>query len=89
MKLLCVEDGSVDVDALEEYVCDNLKGVKVVVYRQGANQPYLIDNKDDLKDIYQEIKENAELCFPGVGENFYKVPAKKLREIFEKRIKGE
>lgn len=81
MKLLCVEDGSV----LEEDLKKLREKHDILVYRQGSNQPYLIDNKEDLQDIYQEIKENADLCFPDVGENYYKIPAEKLREIFEKR----
>lgn len=89
MKLLCVEDGSVDTDALEEYIDDNLKGVKVVVYRQGANQPYLIDNKDDLKDLHREIIEKSVNDFDDCGKLYYKIEATRLREIFEKRIKGE
>ena len=40
-KILLVEDGSVDVDDLEEWFGD--KGVKVVVYRQGANKPEFIE----------------------------------------------
>lgn len=40
-KLLFVEDGSVDVDAIEDELYD--MGIKVIVYRQGANKPELID----------------------------------------------
>lgn len=86
MKLLCVEDGSVDTDALEEYIYDNSKGqVKVVVYRQGSNQPYLIDNKDDLRDLHKEIIEKSINDFDDCGKLYYKIEATKLREIFEKR----
>lgn len=37
-KILLVEDGSVDVDAIEE----NL-GIKCIVYRQGAKKPKLLE----------------------------------------------
>ena len=36
-RVLMVEDGSVDIDALEEY-CED-KGIYVLVYRQGSNKP--------------------------------------------------
>lgn len=36
-KILLVEDGSVDVDDLEEW-CDE-QGIKLVVYRQNSNKP--------------------------------------------------
>ena len=36
-RILMVEDGSVDMDGLEEY-CED-KGIYVLVYRQGANKP--------------------------------------------------
>lgn len=38
-KVLYVEDGSVDVDELEQ----SLKDTKVIVYRQGAVKPDMID----------------------------------------------
>lgn len=87
MRILCVEDGSVDIDALEEEAENGKLNDKILVYRQGSNPPYLIDNKQDLQDIYQEIKENAHLCFTDYGGNSYEIPAEKLREIFEKRLK--
>lgn len=40
-KLLFVESGSVDVDAIEGELFD--MGIKIIVYRQGANKPELID----------------------------------------------
>ena len=36
-QILMVEDGSVDVDDLEEW-CDN-NDIKLIIYRQGANKP--------------------------------------------------
>lgn len=39
INLLCVEDGSVDIDNLEEGLHDG----KVVVYRQGAKPPYILE----------------------------------------------
>ena len=42
-KLLFVEDGSVDTDELEELLGMRNPEVKVVVYRQGARSPELVD----------------------------------------------
>lgn len=85
MKILCVEDGSVDMLNLENA---GLTLGDVVIYRQGSNPPYLIDNGQDLKDLHLEIVENSNHTFKD-KEMFYEIPAIKLREIFEKRIKGE
>lgn len=38
MKILCVEDGSVDIDKLEA------DGFYIIVYRQGATPPYILNN---------------------------------------------
>ena len=47
INLLCVEDGSVDIDDLEEGLHDG----KVVVYRQGAKPPFVLEiNKSS--DVY-------------------------------------
>jgi hypothetical protein len=47
INLLCVEDGSVDIDSLEEGLHDG----KVVVYRQGAKPPFVLEiNKSS--DVY-------------------------------------
>ena len=40
-KILLVEDGSVDVDDLEEQL--GYQGIKVVVYRQNSNKPEFLD----------------------------------------------
>ena len=53
MKILCVEDGSVDIEKLEE---DGLKDGGVLVYRQNANQPYILDfGEKDNNTIYKEL----------------------------------
>lgn len=57
MKILCVEDGSVDLDELEE---SGLQDGKILVYRQGARPPYILefkDNKEGIsKDKWEELK---------------------------------
>lgn len=45
-KFLFVEDGSVDTDALEKDLRKHNPEIKVVVYRQGANVPLLVDIKE-------------------------------------------
>ena len=62
--ILCVEDGSVDVDELCE---EGLSGGKVIVYRQGSNaprfemdnlntKPYIESSKNILKEMYELAK---------------------------------
>lgn len=46
MGVLCVEDGSVDIDELNE---DGIQGGKVIVYRQGAHEPTFLADKLDTK----------------------------------------
>ena len=43
MKVLCVEDGSIDIDAVTEIESQNLINGKVLVYRQGSRPPFVID----------------------------------------------
>lgn len=45
-KLLFVEDGSVDLDELNKSIYENKLPIKIIVYRQGASQPKLVDIKD-------------------------------------------
>ena len=42
-KFLFVEDGSVDIDELEESLEQTNPEIKVVVYRQGGTRPQLVD----------------------------------------------
>lgn len=46
-KIMFVEDGSVDVDALVEELERTNPEIKVVVYRSGATRPTLTDIKED------------------------------------------
>ena len=41
MKILCIEDGSVDIEALTNApdLCDG----KILIYRQGSVPPYIIE----------------------------------------------
>ena len=45
-KFLFVEDGSVDTDSLEKDLRKRNPEIKIVVYRQGAQKPQLVDIKE-------------------------------------------
>ncbi|MCM1441163.1 MAG: hypothetical protein NC131_18470 [Roseburia sp.] len=64
MGVLCVEDGSVDVDELKE---DGIQGGKVIVYRQGANAPTFVASElntkpyiDSATNIRKEMYDMAQ-----------------------------
>lgn len=80
MKILCVEDGSIDTDAIESD--GGLRNGEVLVYRQGATPPFVLDMGDaDIRQaVYDRIKENAKQEYD-YGELMYKIPAKDLRKI--------
>lgn len=81
MKILCVEDGSVDTDKIET---EGLKDGKILVYRRGATQPFVLDLGDDdiRQNVYDRIKDNAKQEYD-YGELIYKIPAKELHEILD------
>lgn len=54
MKILCVEDGSVDLDALER---EPLRDGKVLVYRQGATPPYVMELTDTNANVIKELRK--------------------------------
>jgi len=57
MKILCVEDGSVDIKSFET----DLKNGKVLLYRQGSQQPYVLDiDAPDFvyKKMWEGLKSN-------------------------------
>lgn len=57
MKILCVENGSVDID--NRFETDLISG-KVLIYRQGAKPPYVldIDTPDFVyKKMWEELKD--------------------------------
>ena len=51
---LAVEDGSVDIDALEN---EGLTPGKVLVYRQGAHQPFILENAEQNKILLSYIQD--------------------------------
>ena len=54
MKILCVEDGSVDLNALEK---EPLRDGSVLVYRQGATPPYVLELTDTNANAIKELRE--------------------------------
>lgn len=65
--VLCVEEGSVDVDSLE---CDGLAPGKVIVYRAGASVPKFMDNFSIPSDFSYEEERllNELITLTGVSE---------------------
>lgn len=75
MGVLCVEDGSVDVDELKN---DGINGGKVIVYRQGANaptftsdtlntQPYIDSANAYCKEMYEMAQQFVQTHIEDVG----------------------
>lgn len=42
-KILFVEDGSIDVDDLQQFIDDNNIEIKICVYRAGSCPPHFLD----------------------------------------------
>lgn len=56
MKILCIEDGSVDTDALEN---GELRDGKVLVYRQGSKPPFVLEiNEEYNYQMFWKILKN-------------------------------
>ena len=78
MKILCVEDGSIDMEGLEK---EPLQDGKILVYRNGAKPPFVLEisenecneteiRADERRKVCQEIREKAFVnTFEVYGEN--------------------
>lgn len=57
MKILCVEDGSIDLDAIEN---EDMKDGKILVYKQGAKPPFVLDIPESkhYKEMWEYLKED-------------------------------
>lgn len=53
-KILYIEDGSVDLNRIDD-LCDANPEIFVIVYRQGAMQPELVDIKNGVKRYEREF----------------------------------
>lgn len=70
MRILCVEDGSVDIDALEN---GELRDGKVLVYRQGARMPFVLELpefKDNWKEKWDKLRAYVEETLKEDNERF-------------------
>lgn len=82
MKILCVEDGSVDIDALEN---GELRDGKVLVYRQGSKPPFVLDiPNNNMPRVLKELKEiQAKL-----DDHYYDYVTERIKSI-ENELKGK
>lgn len=46
-KMLLVEDGSIDVDGLEQFIDEHDLKIKIVVYRAGSIPPCFLNERDN------------------------------------------
>ena len=46
-KILLVEDGSIDVDALERFIDEHNLKIKIVVYRAGSVPPCFLNQQEN------------------------------------------
>lgn len=97
MKILCVEDGSVDIDAIENR---GLRDGKVLVYKQGSKPPFVLDiPNNNISIVLKELKEiRARLENDMIGnlynnvynvlEHYYNYVIKRIKYI-ENELKGD
>ena len=86
MKILCIEDGSVDIEDLQD-----LKDGGVIVYRQGSTPPCIIDfgvNKESEKpkteDVLKSFATQTNAIFQRLALDCHKeVVDKALKEYRE------
>lgn len=87
MKILCVEDGSVDVDAIQN---GDMRDGKVLVYKKGAEKPFVLDvpvSEGVFEKMWEELNRQCDglLVYDrGFGKQLHKI----IREI-EKKYLGE
>ena len=60
--LLYIEDGSVDIESLEETLNSE---TKIIVYRQGSTPPKLVQPEQPISDIFEEAlaKAQCQKCY--------------------------
>ena len=46
-KILLIEDGSVNVDELEQFIADHNLKIKIIVYRQGSVPPCFLNEQEN------------------------------------------
>ena len=97
MKMLCVEDGSVDLDALES---GELGDGKVLVYRQGSKPPFILEIPNEPKAITElkllqkmferDSKFNSYGSSFEISQYYYEYITKRIAELtHQQEDKGE
>ena len=68
MKILCVEDGSVDIDALEN---GELRDGKVLVYRSGARPPFVLEISEEYnyQRFWKMLKNQMDIALKNASGN--------------------
>jgi hypothetical protein len=82
MKILCVEDGSVDLEELS-----NLKDGAILVYRQGSTPPKVIEISK--KDNYQEQVFVLENKITAMANSVRTLVRDAIEHIKDKEIKKQ
>lgn len=85
MKILCVEDGSVDLNALEE---EPLRDGKVLVYKQGSKPPFVLEISEGYtyKKFWEILKNQINITIENASSSVrhYFVDFLKTMELIEK-----
>lgn len=89
MKILCIEDGSIDVDALEN---GELREGKVLVYRQGSKPPFVLEINDEYNyqkfwNLLKSQITTAMANMSGNGKHYYEDFLKTMQLIEKQEIK--
>ena len=89
MKILCIEDGSVDVDAIEN---GELRDGKVLVYRTGSKPPFVLEINDEYnyQQFWNLLKKQITLemgNMSGNGKHYYENFLKTMLLIEKQEIK--
>ena len=90
MKILCIEDGSIDIEDLQD-----LKDGGVIVYRQGSAPPYVIDfgvnnelEKPKTKDVLKAFATQTNAIIQRFALDCHKVVADKVLKQYEEVLKA-
>ena len=78
MKILCVEDGSVDLNVLEE---ESLRDGKVLVYRQGATPPYVVELTDTNANAIKELRKVQTQLVRNGGQQCLNYIVNRIKEL--------
>lgn len=88
--ILCVEDGSVDLDDLMK---TGLQEGKVLVFKQGSREPFTLTAsvKDVYKEMWKELKDNVQETLDKISGYYDAVEWNILNRVLKtiKQIEGE